>query len=102
MECTYKNLTIRNATVDDAAILADWWNDVCGEYGVTLYIGIGAYRGAESGAYSSPDEIASQVAYANGKENCKGVVFFSFRSLRKNYADVQASVKVAYEDFAGG
>lgn len=83
-------------------VLADWWNDVCGEYGVTLYIGIGAYRGAESGAYSSPDEIASQVAYANGKENCKGVVFFSFRSLRKNYADVQASVKVAYEDFAGG
>lgn len=83
-------------------VLADWWNDVCGEYGVTLYIGIGAYRGAESGAYSSPDEIASQIAYANGKENCKGVVFFSFRSLRKNYADVQASVKVAYEDFAGG
>ena len=27
MEHTYKNLTIRNATVDDAAILADWWND---------------------------------------------------------------------------
>ena len=27
MECTYKNLTIRNAVVDDAALLADWWND---------------------------------------------------------------------------
>lgn len=83
-------------------VLADWWDEVCGEFGVTLYIGIGAYRGAEDGAYSSPDEIASQVGYANGKDSCKGVVFFSFRSLRKNYADVRASVKIAYEDFAGG
>lgn len=27
MECAYKNLSIRNASAEDAAILADWWND---------------------------------------------------------------------------
>ncbi|MCI5682818.1 MAG: hypothetical protein MR284_03630, partial [Clostridiales bacterium] len=59
-------------------------------------------RGAEGGAYASPSEIASQVAYAKEKKSCKGVVFFSYRSLKNNYADVRASVKIAYEDFAGG
>lgn len=83
-------------------VLADWWDSVCSEYGTALYIGIGAYRGAEGGAYASPSEIASQVAYAKEKKSCKGVVFFSYRSLKNNYADVRASVKIAYEDFAGG
>lgn len=83
-------------------VLADWWDEVCTKYGVDLYIGIGAYRGNESGAFSNPDEIASQIAYAEQKKSCKGVVFFSYTHLKKNYADVQTSVKRACECFVGG
>ena len=75
--------------------IAAWWNDKCVQAGVDLYVGIAAYRGAEdAGAFSAPEEIAGQLAFLNSKEACKGVVYYSYRSLKANFSNVQESMKV--------
>lgn len=75
--------------------IADWWNGVCLEAGVDLYVGIAAYRGSESAtAFADPDEIARQLAYLNDKQACRGVVYYSYRSLKNNLANVRQSMSV--------
>lgn len=75
--------------------IADWWNEVCLEAGVDLYVGIAAYRGSESAtAFADPDEIARQLAYLNDKQACRGVVYYSYRSLKNNLANVRQSMSV--------
>ena len=47
----FKNLTIRNATVEDAKLLAAWWND-----GAVM-----AHAGFPNGIGEKPDEIALRI-----------------------------------------
>ena len=50
MECTYRNLTIRSANADDAALLAAWWNDgtIMAHAGFPDGLGTTAQKVAES------------------------------------------------------
>jgi hypothetical protein len=47
---TYKNLTIRNATVEDALLLSAWWNDGS----------IMEHAGYHMGTGETPDMIAEK------------------------------------------
>lgn len=47
----FKNLTVRNATVDDAKLLAAWWND-----GTVM-----AHAGFPNGTGEKPEEIALRI-----------------------------------------
>ena len=47
----YKNLTIRNATVNDASLLAKWWND-----GTVM-----AHAGFPNGTGQTEEQIAESI-----------------------------------------
>lgn len=51
MVLTYENLTIRNATIDDASQLAAWWND-----GTIM-----AHAGFPNGTGQTAEEIAASI-----------------------------------------
>lgn len=53
MKLTYKNLTIRNATVEDAFILSNWWND--GE--------LMKHAGFPNGTGQTPEMIVEQIKH---------------------------------------
>ena len=60
-------------------------------------------RRGRAGAYSSPDEIASQVAYVNGKEKLQRRCVFLVSQFEKELCGCSGvRVSAAYEDFAGG
>lgn len=51
MELTYKNIQIRNATAEDAPLLAQWWNDGS----------IMAHAGFPLGIGTTPERIAADI-----------------------------------------
>lgn len=77
--------------------LTDWWDDLCAQAGVDLYVGIAAYKGSTSDAYKDGTEIRNQLEYlAQSTDACKGVVFFSYRSLTGNMGDIQSTLQDNY------
>lgn len=48
----YKNLRIRNATIEDAKILTTWWND-----GAVM-----AHAGFPNGIGETPEHVAEKIA----------------------------------------
>lgn len=52
MNCTYRNLTIRNANAKDCSLLATWWND-----GSVM-----AHAGFPYGLNTNSNEIENQIA----------------------------------------
>lgn len=57
------DLTIRNATIDDASMLGKWWRD--GD--------VMAHAGFPKGLYITDDEIATQIS-ENTDETCRGLI----------------------------
>lgn len=76
--------------------IAEWWSDLCEKNGVSLYVGIAAYRGESSEAYKDPDEIKNELAFLSGLSGCDGEVYFSYSSLKNDLASVQATLKEVY------
>ena len=76
--------------------IVDWWNETVAGTGVRLYIGIGAYRCADTPAYQTGTEIPAQLDYLETKQNVEGVVFYSYGSLLDNHAGVGDQVKSRY------
>lgn len=75
--------------------IAAWWDEKCAAANVDLYVGIAAYKGADSiSAFASPNEIPAQLTFLNSLTACQGVVYYSYRSLRGNFANVQQSMKI--------
>lgn len=66
--------------IADYAKLANWWNEVCMDSDVALYIGHGAYRTGNSDS-SSPwygvDEIKRQLDYNQSLQSVKGSIFYN-------------------------
>jgi len=54
----YKNLRIRNATVDDAIILTNWWND-----GAVM-----VHAGFPNGIGETPEHVAEKIATDEDKK----------------------------------
>lgn len=52
MKCTYRNLTIRNASTEDCFLLCSWWNDG----------NIMAHAGFPHGLNTNADKIKDQIA----------------------------------------
>ena len=52
MYLTYQNITIRNASAEDANLLADWWND-----GTVM-----AHAGFPKGLGTDPEKVATELA----------------------------------------
>ncbi len=63
------------------ADICDFWNEVCKDKPVTLYIGHGAYRLGNEGEFSNKLEIVNQVKYANQYDTVKGNVFFTYKTF---------------------
>ncbi len=76
--------------------IVDWWNDLVANTDVSLYIGIGAYRCADTDAYKTGTEIPAQLDYLDTKKNVSGAVFYSYGSLLSNFAGVGDQVRERY------
>ncbi|GAU77036.1 N-acetylmuramoyl-L-alanine amidase [Fusibacter sp. 3D3] len=67
-------------TIADYEILAKWWNDVCKESSVKLYIGHGAYRTGNSdskSAWYGVDEIRRQLDLNQTLDQVEGSIFYN-------------------------
>ena len=73
------------------ADVMDWWDKAVEGTRVNLYSGIGLYMANNGGSNASwgsePYEVANQVLYTTKLNNCKGVSFYAFQSLRDAYRD---------------
>lgn len=67
----------------DFATLADWWNRAVDGSDVDLYIGMGAYRCADSpsGVWTTTDPLFASLNYLTGCPQVKGCVFFRYGSI---------------------
>lgn len=67
----------------DFATLADWWNEAVDGTGVHLYIGMGAYRCADSpsGVWVTTDPLFESLRYLEQQNNVGGCVFFRHGSI---------------------
>lgn len=81
--------------------VVDWWDELCGEYGVELYIGIAAYKGADSpdSAFGDSKEILRQIEYLNEKQSVNGASFFSYKDIETNAANITETLKNVYEEY---
>lgn len=73
------------------ADICDFWNDVCENSPVELYVGHGAYRldSTSDNEFGNPIEVVNQVKYANSKSNVLGNVFFTY----KTFIDKEKSIE---------
>lgn len=72
--------------------LVDWWSD--NAFGRHLYIGQAAYRAAENRTgWSNRRQIPNQIRYLRENKNIQGSVFFSSKSLTRNLAGVNDSLR---------
>jgi uncharacterized lipoprotein YddW (UPF0748 family) len=63
------------------ADLVDWWNWICKETKVKLYIGQGLYRYSDKGNWSNSEEIINQLKYNQTADEVKGTVMFTYHNL---------------------
>jgi uncharacterized lipoprotein YddW (UPF0748 family) len=63
------------------ADICDFWNKVCKDKKVDLYIGHATYRLGSEGEFSNKMEIVNQVKYANQYDTVKGNVFFTYKNF---------------------
>lgn len=76
--------------------IASWWSELCEKSGVDLYVGIAAYRGEDTAAYQSPEEIKNELSYLQTLSKYDGEVYFSYSSLKNNLAGVVSTIKEVY------
>jgi uncharacterized lipoprotein YddW (UPF0748 family) len=69
----------------DYELLARWWDEVCRDTGVRLYIGHGAYRlgSATEEAWSTAAEIERQLTL-NKELGVAGSIFYGYRQISEN------------------
>ena len=63
------------------ADLVDWWNWICKETKIKLYIGQGLYRYSDKGNWSNSEEIINQLKYNQTADEVKGTIMFTYRNL---------------------
>lgn len=72
--------------------LLDWWS--YNTYGKHLYIGQGAYRANENReGWRNRQQIPDQIRYLRNNTRVQGSVFFSSKSLTKNLAGINDSLR---------
>ncbi len=72
--------------------LLDWWSN--NTYGRHLYIGQGAYRATENReGWRNRQQIPDQIRYLRNNARVQGSVFFSSKSLTRNLAGVNDSLR---------
>ncbi len=80
----------------DFQTLLDWWDEATRGSGVRLYIGLAAYRSAEStdpeSVWYGPDELARQMALIDSSGKSSGTIQFRYGSLAGSPA-LAAAVK---------
>ena len=63
------------------ADIAKWWDWLCKETGIKLYIGQAIYRYSDQGNWANPEEIPNQLYYNQTLENVDGTVFFTYHNF---------------------
>lgn len=76
--------------------IAKWWDELCSKAEVDLYVGIAAYKGEDTAAYQNPEEIKKELECLSALSSCRGEVYFSYSSLKKNLAGVVNTLKEVY------
>ncbi len=90
MNLIYQNLTIRNATNEDATILAQWWND-----GKVM-----AHAGFPNGLNTTPETIIQQIATDSDETRRRLIIEYmnrpigemSYRNIGNN--EVEIGIKI--------
>jgi len=91
---SYWAITHKSAGYAD---VMDWWNLACAGTGVNLYSGVGIYMSLNGGNYSwgsQAYEVSNQILYTTKLENCQGVCFYQFRTIKTIYND---STQIQYK-----
>lgn len=81
----------------DYALLARWWEEVCRDTGVRLYIGHGVYRLGSSGeaAWATAAEIERQIAL-NKELGISDSIFYGYRQIYENTLGVRDLLQKLY------
>ncbi|NEU08848.1 family 10 glycosylhydrolase [Flavihumibacter sp. R14] len=75
--------------------LLDWWSN--NTYGKHLYIGQAAYRATENReGWRNRQQIPDQIRYLRNNTRVQGSVFFSSKSLTRNLAGVNDSLRTNF------
>ena len=82
----------------DYALLARWWEEVCRDTGVLLYIGHGAYRlgSATEEAWATSAEIGRQLAL-NEELGIAGSIFYGYRQISENTLGLRDLLQELYK-----
>lgn len=83
----------------DYKIVTQWWNDVCKNTGVDLYIGQAAYRVE---AWKSSDEIINQLKFNKTLSEVKGNSFYGYEQIEKNTLSLKSKLADYYGAGSGG
>ncbi|MCL1905744.1 MAG: family 10 glycosylhydrolase [Clostridiales bacterium] len=81
----------------DYAHLARWWQEVCRDTDVRLYIGHGAYRlgGSAEAAWTTAEEIEKQLAL-NKELGINGSIFYGYRQISENTLGLRDTLQNLY------
>lgn len=95
MRLTYHEITIRNATAEDAPLLAHWWND-----GAVM-----AHAGFPNGLGTTPEKIAADIASDTDETRRRLILEYQkrpigemcYRNVGNQTADI--GIKICERDF---
>ncbi len=78
--------------------ICDWWENVCRNTGVKLYIGHGAYQFGTSDIWKDKNEINNQLDYAKEKTSYNGSIFYGYSNIKDNFYEIKDILKNYYSD----
>lgn len=83
MQRIWKDVTIRNATVNDAEQLCKWWND-----GSVM-----AHAGFPNGLGTTPEKVAMQIAEQDIEKTCRHMIVYKDKSIGEmNYHALEEGI----------
>lgn len=78
-------------------VVVDWWDTLCRNTDVKLYIGIALYKiDSDEAGWDEDDQVQRQLEYASKKKGYNGHCFFRYDTLIENPRSVTESIKEYY------
>lgn len=75
-------------------VLLDWWSKHT--YGKNCYIGLGVYKANSNAAWRDKTQLPRQIEALRNTPNIQGMIFYSSKSLEKNFNGWSDSLRLNY------
>ncbi len=75
-------------------VLLDWWSKHT--FGKDLYIGLGVYKANSNKAWRDKTQLPRQIEALRNTANIKGMIFYSSKSLEKNFNGWGDTLRLKY------